>query len=164
VSSIEEMVLRFQRGDRSYLEKLFQKFEPLIKSLAGKYACRGGSYEDLKQEGYLVLLRLLLNYKKGRVRPEGYIKKSMDMHLRRYWWEEINWRKGVCLAENLSTSLNRNFLNEGNLPLSPCERRLLELYYLWGYNDKHISAKLGKSRSWVNLKRRRLVERLRKLA
>ncbi len=164
MSSIEEMVLRFQEGDRRCLEKIFQKFEPLVKSLARKYACKGGCYEDLKQEGYLILLKLLLNYKRGKVRPEGYIKKSMDMHLRRYWWEEIKWRKGVCLAENLSTSFNKRFPSEENLSLSSFEKNLLELYYLWGYNDRYISAKLGKSRSWVNLKRRRLVERLRKLA
>lgn len=163
--SAEKMVLEVQRGNRRYLEELFKRFEPLVKSLARRYAHKGGSYEDLKQQGYLILLELFLRYREGKVRLEGYLKKSLELHLRKYYLKEIDWKKRMHLLNNLSADFDlsrKRIFEEFCLPLSPMERKLLELYYLWGYNDKHISLKLGRSRSWVNLKRRRLVESLRK--
>lgn len=159
--SLEDLVLAIQGGNPSFLAYVVERFRPLVESLAKRYSLKGGSYEDLRQEGFLILINLIYRYKRGTVRFEGYVKGSLEMHLKSYWLRELNWSKGVVLSEDLSFG-EEPLKEDVELSLSGEDKRLLELYYLWGYNDKQISEKLGKSRSWVNLRRRKMVERLKK--
>lgn len=159
--SLEDLVLAVQEGDLSSLQEIVERFRPLVESLAKRYSLKGGSYEDLRQEGYLILINLVYRYKKGTVRLEGYVKGSLEMHLKSYWLKELNWNKRVFLSEDLFFETEASG-EDVDLPISDRDRRLLELYYLWGYNDRQISERLGKSRSWVNLRRKRIVEKLKK--
>ncbi|KUK13430.1 MAG: RNA polymerase sigma factor, sigma-70 family [bacterium 42_11] len=161
VLSLEELALRVQGGEVSLLREIVERFRPLIESLAKKYSFKGGSYEDLRQEGYLTLIKLVYRYKRGEVRLEGYVKGSLERYIRSFWLKELRWRKGVVFDDEWIFK-EAPGQGKGELPLSDEERRLLELYYLWGYNDKHISEKLKRSRSWVNAKRRKIVERLKR--
>ncbi len=155
-----ESLLSGESIGEEILKDLVFSFRPLVESIARRYSLKGGSYEDLRQEGYLTLIKLIRRYRAGKVRLEGYIKGSLEAHIRSYWLKELNWKKGVILSDELPSEppLANDLVD---IPLSDEDRRLLELYYLWGYNDENISRIMGKSRSWVNLRRRRLVEKLR---
>ncbi|MCS7232921.1 MAG: sigma-70 family RNA polymerase sigma factor [Synergistetes bacterium] len=159
--SLEELVLAVQSGQTSFLVEIVERFRPLVESLARRYSLKGGSYEDLRQEGYLILIGLVYRYRKGTVRLEGYVKGSLEMHLKSYWLRELNWNKGVILNDDLSFE-ESSLVEDVDLPVSSEDKSLLELYYLWGYNDKQISERLNKSRSWVNLRRRRIVDKLKR--
>lgn len=41
------------------LEDLLKDYSPLVKATAARYSGRGAEYEDLVQEGYLALMRLI---------------------------------------------------------------------------------------------------------
>jgi len=157
---LEELAFKVQEGESPFLGELVSRFSPLVESLAKRYALKGGSYEDLRQEGYLALIKLIYRYKRGEVRLEGYIKGSLERHVKSYWLKELNWKRGVLLSEDPPFKEDEGEV-PFELPLSDEERKLLELYYLWGYNDKHISERLDRSRSWVNLKRRRAIRKLK---
>lgn len=161
--ALEKVALDGQRRNLDPLEELVERFAPLVESLARRFSSKGGSYEDLKQEGFLTLIKLFYRYRPGNVRLEGYLKRSLEAHLKSYWLKELNWIKRVLLNEDLPYEVDPVDLKEKGheLSLSVRDRSLLELYYLWGYNDRQIAERLGVSRSWVNLRRRRLIESLR---
>ncbi|TJX14408.1 sigma-70 family RNA polymerase sigma factor [Tissierella creatinini] len=91
-----------RKGDSLSRERLLKSLEPLIISSIRKYCNRPNEYEDLLQEGRVLVLECLDSYDESKgTHFLGYVK-----HMLMYYYLDKN-KKKVCL------SLNEKIGNDG---------------------------------------------------
>ncbi|HCL78432.1 MAG TPA: hypothetical protein DIC53_00520 [Synergistaceae bacterium] len=88
------------KNQGSTMEEDLQKFYPLVAATAKRYAGRGAEFDDLVQEGYVVLLRLIPRCP-DRTRLADFLKKRLPGLVR--------------------TAAKRTWRNNGTVPLDELE-------------------------------------------
>ncbi|NLY43932.1 MAG: sigma-70 family RNA polymerase sigma factor [Clostridiaceae bacterium] len=76
--TFKQLVQQAKKGDDKAAEKLLKALRPLLLANINKYASKTEDREELLQEGYLELLRLIHDYDERRGVPFlGYVKKKL---------------------------------------------------------------------------------------
>jgi len=90
MSELKELINRAKEKDVKVMEELFNQFKPLLKSRARKYSQYGLEYEDVFQQGTLLFILAVYNYKeKPPTTFAGYMKKRIDWGLWVYYREYL---------------------------------------------------------------------------
>ena len=66
VLSDDALVILAQNGDKNATDMIFYKYRGLVSAKAGGYYLAGGEEDDLKQEGFIGLLKAIRDYVPGR--------------------------------------------------------------------------------------------------
>lgn len=79
-------------------DELIEKYTPMVKATARRYAGRGAEYEDLMQEGFLALLILIrkCNDKKWLT---AYIAKRLPGYVRTAAQKQRGLRSKACFVD-----------------------------------------------------------------
>ena len=86
MSELKELINKAKQKDVKAMEELFDKFKPLIKSRAKKYSRYSLEYEDVFQQGALLFILAVYDYKeKPPTTFAGYMKKRIDWGLWIYY-------------------------------------------------------------------------------
>ena len=97
---LKELIAKAKKKDVKAMEELFNQFKPLLKSRAKRYSRIGLEYDDVFQQGALLFILAVYDYKeKGDVPFAGYIKKRINWGLyhyyRRYMQRKIEVLSGL---------------------------------------------------------------------
>ena len=100
MSELKELIARAKQKDLKAMGELFNQFKPLLKSRARKYSRYGLEYDDVFQQGALLFILAVYEYKE---RPPttfaGYMKKRIDWGLwicyRKYLKQKIEIASGL---------------------------------------------------------------------
>jgi len=72
------LVITYQETkDPFYLNKIIEKYTPLIKATLSLYKIPAQDYEDSYQELILIFIKLVNQYKPGQVNFNGYVKTKL---------------------------------------------------------------------------------------
>jgi DNA-directed RNA polymerase specialized sigma subunit len=86
MSELKELIAKAKQKEVKAMEELFNQFKPLLKSRAKRYSRIGLEYDDVFQQGALLFILAVYEYKeKGSVPFAGYMKKR----------KRINWELWV---------------------------------------------------------------------
>ena len=100
MSKLKELILKAKKKNVTAMEKLFNQFKPLLKSRARKYSRYGLEYEDVFQQGALLLILAVYEYQeKPPTTFAGYMKKRID------WGLWIYYRRYLRQAAEISSGL-----------------------------------------------------------
>jgi len=152
------------------MEKLYQDYLPLIKSVASRYKKERVSFEDLIQEGFLGLLEA-----KKRFDPSKKVKFSTYAF---YWIkkkileaiqkERIQSLDSVELNEEiLESSIIEKTYESENLEifpdknLTPLEQKVFKLYFQQGKTLSQIAKELGIRREKVRQIKQLLLRKIK---
>jgi len=153
------------------IEKLYQDYLPLIKSIASKYQKEGVSFEDLIQEGFLGLLEAKERFdpsKKIKFSTYAFylIKKKILDAIRKENIQSLNSIKlkeeileGTYYGENLESrdfdvaSLNKN--------LSVLEQKIFRLHFQEGKTLSQIAKELSIRREKVRQIKQLLLRKIK---
>lgn len=118
---ILNLIIKSKLKNKEALEELTERFTPLIKKLSNKYYIRGYSEEDLKQIGFLSLIKAIKKYdiNSGKS-PIAYIKSSIENN---YFYEI---RKNA--KENYIVSLDKEDENGALIDIIPSLENIEERY------------------------------------
>lgn len=87
-----DLIIRSKQGDKKALEKIIIDFTPLVNKLSFKYFIKGYGSDDLKQIGFLSLIKAVNMYNvEGGKSPVAYIKNSIENN---YFYEIRKNSKG----------------------------------------------------------------------
>lgn len=97
---LKELIAKAKQKDIKAMEKIFNQFKPLLKSRAKRYSGYGLEYDDIFQQGALLFIISVYDYKE---RPPttfaGYIKKRIDwglwVYYRKYLKQQIEISYGL---------------------------------------------------------------------
>ena len=97
---LKELIIRAKKRNLKAMGELFNKFKPLLKSRAKRYSRVGLEYDDVFQQGALLFILAVYDYKeKGNVPFAGYIKKRINWGLylynRRYFQRKVEISSGL---------------------------------------------------------------------
>ena len=100
---LKELIARAKQKDLKAMEELFNQFKPLLKSRAKRYSRMGLEYEDVFQQGALLFIIAVYDYKE---RPPttfaGYMKKRIDwglwVYYRGYLKQKIEIASGLKIG------------------------------------------------------------------
>ncbi|MBU4350603.1 hypothetical protein KJ599_09815 [bacterium] len=100
MSELKELIAKAKQKDLKAMGDLFNKFKPLLKSRAKRYPRMGLEYEDVFQQGALLFILAVYDYKeKPPVTFAGYIKKRLEwglwIYARKYLKEQIEVSYGL---------------------------------------------------------------------
>ena len=85
MSELKELIAKAKQKNVKAMEELFNQFKPLLKSRAKRYSRMGLEYDDVFQQGALLFILAVYDYKeKGNVPFAGYIKKRINWGLYLY--------------------------------------------------------------------------------
>jgi RNA polymerase sigma-70 factor (ECF subfamily) len=165
-SGAEQLMARLSRRDQTALERLYDRYSPLVYSLLLRMTQETGSAEDLTQEVFLKVWRSAHLYESSRGSLEAWlvtvarnialdhIRSKREKQRRREDTESVavavsqprteEWvdrRKRMGQVRSLMTALPED------------QRRALELAYFEGLTQSEIAARLeqplGTVKSWV---------------
>jgi len=86
MSELKFLINKAKQKDLKAMGELFNKFKPLLKSRAKRYSRYGLEYDDVFQQGALIFILAVYDYKeKGNVPFAGYIKKRINWGLYHYY-------------------------------------------------------------------------------
>ena len=86
MSELKTLILKAKKKDEKAMEDLFNQFMPLLKSRAKKYAHYGLEYDDVFQEGALLMILAVHEYQEMPPTTfAGYLKKRIDWGLWAYY-------------------------------------------------------------------------------
>ena len=140
-------------------EKALGRFTPLVRSLARRYAGPGAEFDDLVQEGYLALLRLLPRCRDERALP-AFLGRSLPRAVRDAAAKAWRMRAVTVdideMAEVLAAEPDFSLLSLG---LDADEERLAALV-MAGLTQREIGRALGLSQQAVSRRVGRLRESL----
>jgi len=86
MSELKELIAKAKLKDLKAMEELFTQFKPLIKSRAKRYSRIGLEYDDVFQQGALLFILAVYDYKeRPPVTFAGYLKKTIDWRLWLYY-------------------------------------------------------------------------------
>lgn len=177
----DKLIEEARNGNKKAMEEIINKLQPLIISSIKKYYDNGKEYEDLIQEGNLMILESLKDYNPTRgVHFLGYITSNLKYLYLNKHKRKIHLSLNEPLGDgelemiDLLISEEKHALDilleiESNLKLKKALEKLTErqrevvvLYYVKNMNMEDIGNKLGISyRTVVNIKTKAL-ENLRK--
>jgi len=101
LKNLKDLIKKAKQKDQTAMEKLFDQFQPLLKSRAKKYSHCGLKYDDVFQQASLIFVIAVYDYhEKGKVSFSGYIKKRID------WGLYLYNRKFLKRKVELSSGLN----------------------------------------------------------
>jgi RNA polymerase sporulation-specific sigma factor len=165
------------KGNINAIKSIFEMTSPLIKSSMKKYFLGNMPYEDLLQEGYLVIAKCLEDYDREKKIPFlGYAKSRLKFHYMDLGRKsikdecdslnrEVKGREGsvelIELVEDRNSSTDGNivkyeellFLLKSLKVLTTRETQIIRIFYFQNKNMKEISKGLGLSyRTVVNTK------------
>ena len=152
------------------MEKLYQDYLPLVKSVASRYKKEGVSFEDLVQEGFLGLLEA-----KKRFDPSKKIKFSTYAF---YWIkkkileaiqkEKIQSLDSVELNEEILESpiIEKTYESEDlgvflDKHLTPLEQKVFKLYFQQAKTLSQIAKELGIRRERVRQIKQLLLRKIK---
>ena len=82
---LKELIAKAKQKDLKAMGELFNKFKPLLKSRAKRYSRYGLEYDDVFQQGALIFILAVYDYKeKVNVPFAGYIKERINWGLYLY--------------------------------------------------------------------------------
>ena len=152
-----ELLIKFRKDDVDAEEELFNRYKPIVSSIARKYYLIGGDKEDLLQEGWMGFFRAMRQFdEKKSDNFKQYalllIEREMIDAIRR-----ANSNKNQVLSSSVFVDNDdilssdetiedevfyyetyRDIFNQMRKNLSDREQKVLE-YYLEGYNYVDIS-------------------------
>ena len=86
MSGLKELITRAKQKNVKAMEELFNQFKPLLKSRAKRYSRIGLEYDDVFQQGALLFILAVYDYKEQPpVIFAGYLKKVIDWRLWLYY-------------------------------------------------------------------------------
>lgn len=100
MSELKFLINKAKQKDIKAMGELFNKFKPLLKSRAKRYSRYGLEYEDVFQQGALLFILAVYEYKKKPPTTfAGYMKKRIDwglwMYYRKYLKQQIEISSGL---------------------------------------------------------------------
>ena len=100
---LKELIAKAKQKDVKAMGELFNQFKPLLKSRAKKYSRVGLEYNDVFQQGALLFILAVYDYKeKGNVPFAGYIKKRINwglwVYYRGYLKQQIEISSGLKIG------------------------------------------------------------------
>jgi len=103
MSELKELIAKAKQKNVKAMEELFSQFKPLIKSMAKRYSRIGLEYDDVFQQGALLFILAIYDYKeKGNVPFAGYIKKRINwglwVYYRGYLKQQIEISSGLKIG------------------------------------------------------------------
>ena len=104
MSELKELIAKAKQKNLKAMGELFNKFKPLLKSRAKRYSRMGLEYDDVFQQGALLFILAVYDYKeKGNVPFAGYIKKRINWGLylynRRYFQRKVEISSGLKIGD-----------------------------------------------------------------
>jgi len=136
------------------LQKITEKYTPLVKSLARRYEGRGADFDDLMQEGYLAMLKLAPKCKK-REYMALFLKRRLPAkvrnaarRLRRKYSVESDMPEGAFAPEDG----HQRIFSAADILFDSLEEedcQLLEML-AFGYLQREIAGRLGISQQAVS--------------
>ena len=91
MSELKELIAKAKQKDLKAMGGLFNKFKPLLKSRSKKYSRYGLEYDDVFQQGALIFILAVYDYKE--IPPTtfaGYMKKRISWGLWVYYRKYLN--------------------------------------------------------------------------
>ena len=91
MSELKILINKAKQKDLKAMGELFNKFKPLLKSRAKRYSRYGLEYEDVFQQGALIFILAVYDYKE--ISPTtfaGYMKKRISWGLWVYYRKYLN--------------------------------------------------------------------------
>lgn len=91
MSELKFLINKAKQKDLKAMGELFNKFKPLLKSRAKRYSRIGLEYEDIFQQGALIFILAVYDYKE--IPPTtfaGYMKKRISWGLWVYYRKYLN--------------------------------------------------------------------------
>jgi len=100
MSELKELIAKAKQKNLKAAEELFNQFKPLLKSRAKRYSRMGLEYEDVFQQGALLFILAVYEYKeKPPATFAGYMKKRIDwglwVYYRKYLKQQIEIASGL---------------------------------------------------------------------
>ena len=97
---LKELIAHAKERNVKAMEELFNQFKPLLKSRAKRYSRMGLEYEDVFQQGALLFVLAVYEYKEEPPTTfAGYMKKRIDwglwMYYRNYLKQKIEIASGL---------------------------------------------------------------------
>jgi len=97
---LKELILKAKQKDLKVMEELFNQFKPLLKSRAKRYSRMGLAYDDVFQQGALLFILAVYEYKEEPPTTfAGYMKKRIDwglwIYYRKYLKQKIEIASGL---------------------------------------------------------------------
>jgi len=94
------LIAKAKQKNVKAMEELFNQFKPLLKSRAKRYSRMGLEYDDVFQQGALLFILSVYEYKEEPPTTfAGYIKKRIDwglwMYYRNYLKQKIEIASGL---------------------------------------------------------------------
>src|SRR5665648_586226 len=103
---LKELIAKAKQKNLKAMGDLFNKFKPLLKSRAKRYSRMGLEYDDVFQQGALLFILAVYDYKEKKNVPfAGYVKKR------------INWGLWMCYRKYLKQKIESA---SGLNPEEPC--------------------------------------------
>lgn len=91
MSELKFLITKAKQKDLKAMGELFNKFKPLLKSRAKRYSRYGLEYDDVFQQGALIFILAVYDYKE--IPPTtfaGYMKKRISWGLWVYYRKYFN--------------------------------------------------------------------------
>ena len=91
MSELKFLINKAKQKDLKAMGELFNKFKPLLKSRAKRYSRYGLEYDDVFQQGGLIFILAVYDYKE--IPPTtfaGYMKKRISWGLWVYYRKYLN--------------------------------------------------------------------------
>ena len=160
-----------EKTNKIRMEKLYQDYLPIIKSIASKYKDEGVPFEDLVQEGFLGLLEAEKKFDASKGAKFStyafyWVKKRILDAVRK---EKIQTLYSVELNEEILENLpvekthenNDLDISSFNKILSSLEQEILNLHFWEGKTLSQISKDLGISREKVRQIKQLLIRKIK---
>jgi len=91
MSELKFLINKAKQKDLKAMGELFNKFKPLLKSRAKRYSRYGLEYDDVFQQGALIFILAIYDYKEQPpVTFAGYMKKRISWGLWVYYRKYLN--------------------------------------------------------------------------
>ncbi len=101
MSGLKELITRAKQKNVKAMEELFNQFKPLLKSRAKRYSRIGLEYDDVFQQGALLFILAIYDYKeKPPVTFAGYMKKRISWGLWVYYRKYLNQKIEISCGLN----------------------------------------------------------------
>ena len=104
MSELKFLITKAKQKDLKAMGELFNKFKPLLKSRAKRYSRYGLEYDDVFQQGALIFILAVYDYKE--IPPTtfaGYMKKRISwglwVYYRKYFKQQIEISSGLKIGD-----------------------------------------------------------------
>lgn len=177
---LNKLIERGMKGDSLAKIEIVNRLDPLIKSCIKKYCPLYGYFDDLYQDGVLIVLECLEFYDCSKATylamTKSYLKyhyvetfkylKQMDLEVSAYQ-DDVNLYDFVESEEDVELEFfateESDFLNKAILLCTEKERQVISLYYYKGMQHSEIAEYLEVSIWTIINNKRRALEKLRKI-